>query len=239
MSITTFRKKYSLGILIGCSGWLITGSYLAEEYAEAGSSSNLIVHLTTESPFHHFIMILLIPLMMILGYLFIKNYGLREKLSFMSFTDELTGLYNRRGFFALADQQLKLSNREKKGMFLISSDIDNLKKINDTLGHIEGDAALLETAIILKKSFRESDIISRLGGDEFVILATENPETTIETLTVRLKANLNDHNTSANKPYMLSLSIGVAHYDPVHPISIEELLFKADKLMYEEKEQKS
>ena len=227
-----------MGILIGCSGWIVTGIYLLEEYAETGSFANLMVHLSTELPLHHFIMILLIPLMMVLGILYIKNYNLQEKLRVLSITDEFTGLYNRRGFFALADQQLKFANREKKAMFLLASDLDSLKEINDTLGHMEGDSALLDTAIILKKSFRESDIIARLGGDEFVILATENPETTIGTVTIRLKANLDDHNTKGNKPYKLSLSMGISHYNPDHPVSINELLSEADKLMYEEKEQK-
>lgn len=238
INITEFIKRYWLGILIACSGWMVTGLYLLEEYVETGSISNLMAHLITDLPLHHFIMILLVPFMMILGYLFIRNYELRDELHVRSITDELTGLHNRRGFFALADQRLKFARREKKGMFLISSDLDDLKKINDMLGHIEGDSALLETANVLKKSFRESDIIARLGGDEFVILVMESPESTIETLTTRLKENLDAHNTKANKPYRLALSIGIKHYDPVHPVSIEELLSTADKLMYEQKKKR-
>ena len=116
-----------LGILIGCGGWVVTGIYLLEEYIETGSFSNLIVHLSTELPLHHFIMILLIPVMMILGYSFTKNYNLREKLRVMSLTDELTGLYNRRGFFALAEQQLKIAKRQKREALLLSADMDDLK----------------------------------------------------------------------------------------------------------------
>jgi diguanylate cyclase (GGDEF)-like protein len=163
---------------------------------------------------------------------------IEDELRALSLTDELTGLYNRRGFFTLADQQLKFANRNKKGMFLLSADLDNLKEINDTLGHEQGDLLLFETASILRKSFRDSDIIARLGGDEFVILATETPETTIESLTIRLKANLDAHNTEGNKPYNLSFSMGMIQYNPDHPSSIEELLSQADKLMYEEKKQK-
>jgi len=239
MTITKLWKVYSLGILIGCSGLIVTGIYLVEEHAETGSFSNLVAHLLNQFPLHHLIMILLIPLTIFLGCLFIKNYKLREKLNLISFTDELTGLYNRRGFFALADRQLKVANREEKGMFLISSDLDDLKDINDTLGHMEGDTALSATASILKNSFRESDIIARLGGDEFVIMATENPGITVEILTSRLKSNLVSYNAKGERPYNLSLSIGISYYDPAHPVTIEELLFRADKLMYTDKEQKS
>jgi len=239
MTINKLWKVYSLGILIGCSGLIVTGIYLVEERAETGSFSNLVAHLLSQFPLHHLIMILLIPLTIFIGYLFVKNYKLREKLSLISFTDELTGLYNRRGFFALADRQLKVANREKKGMFLISSDLDDLKDINDTLGHMEGDAAISATAGILKNSFRESDIIARLGGDEFVIMATENPEITVEILTSRLKANLDSYNVQGERPFNLSLSIGISHYDPSYPITIEELLSRADKLMYRDKKKKS
>lgn len=239
MTITKLWKVYSLGILVGCSGLIVTGIYLVEEHEETGSFSNLVAHLINQFPLHHLIMILLIPLTIFIGYLFVKNYKLQEKLSLISFTDELTGLYNRRGFFALADRQLKVANREKRGIFLISSDLDDLKDINDTLGHMEGDAALSATANILKSSFRESDIIARLGGDEFAIMATENPGVTVEILTSRLKANLDSCNAKGEKPYKLSLSIGISHYDPAHPVTIEELLSRADKLMYKDKEQKS
>jgi diguanylate cyclase (GGDEF)-like protein len=167
-----------------------------------------------------------------------KLKEVEEKLRTLSFTDELTGLYNRRGFFALAEQQIKLANRDKKGRFLFSADLDNLKEINDTYGHKEGDLVLLETAIILKKSFRESDIIARIGGDEFVILTMDTPETNIEMLTGRLKSHLEAHNTSSKKPYKLSLSLGLTFYNPEKPCSVDDILSHADHLMYEEKKRK-
>jgi diguanylate cyclase (GGDEF)-like protein len=159
-----------------------------------------------------------------------------EKLYSMSITDELTGLYNRRGLLTLSDQQFKLANRENKKMFLMSADIDHLKLINDHLGHKTGDRALINTANILKESFRESDIIARMGGDEFVALGMVTPYSGIETLTERLNENLKIHNELADVPLEdISLSFGFAVYDPSHPCSIDELLTNADKLMYEEK----
>lgn len=163
---------------------------------------------------------------------------IEEKLRTLSFTDSMTGLYNRRGFFAMATQQLKLANRDRKKRFLISADLDGLKTINDTYGHQEGDHALIEVAIILKENFRESDIIARIGGDEFVILAIETPESDVDLLVARIKSSLDLHNVQAKKPYELSLSIGMSSYDPESPVSIDDLLSGADRLMYEEKKLK-
>ncbi len=97
----------------------------------------------------------------------------RKSLLALSLVDDLTGIYNRRGFSALAQQELKKANRIKRGMLLLFADVDDLKKINDSLGHQEGDLALIETANLLKETFREPDIIARIGGDEFVVLAAE------------------------------------------------------------------
>ncbi|MBI5675925.1 MAG: diguanylate cyclase [Nitrospirae bacterium] len=159
-----------------------------------------------------------------------------EKLYSMSITDELTGLYNRRGFLALSEQQLKLANREDKKMFLMSADLDFLKIINDTVGHQRGDMAIINTANILKDTFRESDIVARIGGDEFVVLGVDTPDTNIEILAERLRENLNTHNHKANEPLgELSLSYGFTIYDPKQPRSIDELLSEADGLMYQHK----
>jgi diguanylate cyclase (GGDEF)-like protein len=165
-----------------------------------------------------------------------ERYRMDEKLYTLSITDELTGLYNRRGFFALAEQQLKMSKRLKRDALLLSADMDNLKEINDTLGHKEGDLALIDTANILRESFRESDIIARIGGDEFVVLQIENIDVDSNMLTNRLQNNLEIHNTSRNKK--LSVSIGIIRCEPECPYSIEELLIEADKLMYKQKRNK-
>ncbi len=165
----------------------------------------------------------------------IRHVKLQEKLRVLSITDELTGLYNRRGFFALAEQQLKLSNRLKKGIFMLYADLDNLKGINDALGHQEGDLVLVDTANILKESFRESDIIARIGGDEFVVLPIGTGGDSIEAVTTRLQRNIDNYNMRRNRTYRLSLSFGVPYYDPENPCSIDELLAEGDRLMYEQK----
>lgn len=119
------------------------------------------------------------------------------------------------------------------------ADLDKMKQINDTLGHKEGDHALLDTASILKEAFRESDIVGRMGGDEFAVLAIHATDETKELLMKRLKKSLDLYNRREGRKYRLSLSVGIAHYDPAMPSSLDELMAQADTLMYEEKRRKA
>ncbi|MBD0369455.1 MAG: PAS domain S-box protein [Pyrinomonadaceae bacterium] len=162
-----------------------------------------------------------------------------ETLRSLSLLDDLTGLYNRRGFLALAEQQVRLTQRTGHGFTLVFADLDGLKKLNDTYGHKAGDEALRSVAEILKKSFRESDIIARLGGDEFTILALEDSELAAErVVTARLWENLESYNQQETRPFDLSLSVGVVHFNPEINTSIEELIAQADKAMYRDKQAK-
>lgn|GEM_PF-1002117 len=163
---------------------------------------------------------------------------LEEQLHTLSLTDELTGLYNRRGFLSFAEQQLKVARRMEKSMILFFADLDNLKRINDTLGHQEGDNALLEVAYILGKVFRESDVIGRVGGDEFAILAMDTKEEAGGSLIGRLHDALAASNWSTGK-FQLSLSIGTAHFHPDRPSSLDDLMIQADTAMYEGKRKKN
>lgn len=163
---------------------------------------------------------------------------MEERLRALATTDDLTGLLNRRGFFLLAKKQLKQAGREKRCIFLISADLDNLKIINDRYGHSEGDLVLMETSNILEKCYRESDIIARLGGDEFVVLINECPGTDIETLTRRLKKNIDIFNAQSLKPYRLSISVGIIRNNYEENAPLDELLSQADRLMYAVKAKK-
>ncbi len=163
---------------------------------------------------------------------------IEERLHSLSITDELTGLFNRRGFSTLAERHVKVARRQNKGMLLICVDLDDLKGINDTLGHNTGDMALVETAGILKKTFRESDIISRIGGDEFTVFQIEDEATTPEVLISRLQQNLASRNEKGDQRYHLSFSVGFAYCTPESFISINELLIQADKSMYDQKRYK-
>lgn len=161
-----------------------------------------------------------------------------EALKALSLVDDLTGLYNRRGFLTLATQQLKQARRGHRELLLLFVDMDDFKEINDTLGHAEGDAALRLTAGILRRTFRDSDIIARMGGDEFVVLATDISHGTDALIIDRLRAELRQVNEQGGAPYRLSFSVGAAHFDPYNPPSMEELLATADAMLYEQKRQK-
>ena len=160
---------------------------------------------------------------------------LERELRKLSLIDSLTGLYNRRGFFTHAEHQMKLAGRTQNRLTLVFADVDDLKSINDTRGHGEGDKVLVETATFLKTVFRESDIIARVGGDEFVVLALENSGTDAASGLVRWSAELEAFNASRNSVAPLSISIGAVCYRPDKPCSIDELLAQADRLMYEQK----
>jgi len=167
-----------------------------------------------------------------------RDHKGEEVLLALSLTDELTGLYNRRRFFVLTEQYLKVAIRTKKRSLLLYIDMDDLKWINDYYGHHEGDHALIDLAGILKKTFRESDIIARIGGDEFVVLLESTIEND-EILITRLYENIKAYDDKGPRRYQLSISVGTAQFNPENPISIDELLSKADALMYAQKRKKS
>jgi len=163
----------------------------------------------------------------------LKN--LEEELRSLSLTDALTGLHNRRGFFTLAELQLRLADRRKQGMYMLYADMDNLKQINDTHGHQEGDRALVETAKLLQTTYRASDVVSRIGGDEFAVIPVGTVGDDIAVVISRFQKNLDAFNAQGLLQYALSVSIGVVMYDPLQPLPLGELISKADKLMYEQK----
>ncbi len=161
-----------------------------------------------------------------------------EELKALSLVDDLTGLYNRRGFLTLAEQELKTEQRMGIEMLIIFGDLDNMKAINDTFGHLEGDQALIDTSCILREAFRDSDIVARIGGDEFVILAMNTYETSTEKLINRIEKFMRNHTLQQWRSYEISMSVGAASFDPRNPSPIDVLLTQADKMMYENKHKK-
>lgn len=173
-----------------------------------------------------------------------------ETLREASLRDELTGVYNRRGFLELADQQMRLAERERRGFTLVFVDMDGMKRINDTFGHQQGDQAILDAATQLQATFRASDVIGRLGGDEFAIIVPDapvaevsdgnaDPVADVEAACERLAEAVAIHNATANRPYRLSLSVGSSRFDPDEPASMEVLLDSADREMYVQKRVRS
>jgi diguanylate cyclase (GGDEF)-like protein len=156
----------------------------------------------------------------------------------LALVDELTGLHNRRGFRVLAEKQLQIARRTGSADLLLFLDLDGMKRINDEFGHEAGDAALRRTAAVLHAAFRTSDIIARLGGDEFVVLCPNTGPESAATMQAGLEERVGDANAGAAVPWRLSLSVGRVAFDPVHPVTLDELIREADAAMYAAKQAK-
>jgi len=165
----------------------------------------------------------------------IKHAKLQDHLRELSITDELTGLSNRRGFFAFAQQQMKHARRNGERMVLFFADLDDLKGINDTFGHVAGDRALADAARIFVETFRDSDIIARMGGDEFAVILGNAPDSGIENVRNRLEKHLVEYNARREGSFPLTVSMGLAIFDPAKPSTVDDLIKQADERMYEEK----
>lgn len=161
------------------------------------------------------------------------------ELSNLSLIDDLTGLYNRKGFLALGEHRLKLARRTGDSFLIAFIDLDGLKQINDTLGHSEGNHALIDTSNVLRDSFRQSDIIARLGGDEFAVFVADANEGSIDTVKMRLQRKVEACNAEPGRQYTLSFSIGIIAGDLNRCSDLETLLGIADALMYEQKRKKN
>jgi diguanylate cyclase (GGDEF)-like protein len=168
----------------------------------------------------------------------VKQSLLEGELKALALTDDLTCLYNRRAFLALATQQVRLMRRRGQGLLLFFADVDNFKQINDSFGHLQGDYALVRVANALEQTFRDSDIIARLGGDEFAVLAPEASGEDQDAILRRLEKSLRKEGGGESR-YRLSLSVGVVRLDPTHYVSIGELIKQADAAMYREKTRKN
>jgi two-component system cell cycle response regulator len=167
----------------------------------------------------------------------IERHRLQRNLQNLSLLDDLTGLHNRRGFLALAEQHLRMIQR-KGAALLIYLDLDDLKLINDTYGHLEGNRALIVTANVLRACFRQSDILARLGGDEFCVLMTDAGEDSAQQVRMRLLQRTEFINALSSWRFRLSLSVGIAEVPVIRQPSLDQLLRTADAHMYEEKRKK-
>jgi diguanylate cyclase (GGDEF)-like protein/PAS domain S-box-containing protein len=160
---------------------------------------------------------------------------LERSLESLSFRDDLTGTYNRRGFLMFASQQLKIAARNDQSVLIVSVDMDGLKGINDHFGHANGDRALIELARALTASFRETDVIGRLGGDEFVVLATESEQRGAEQALERFAMRLANRNARGDLPWTLSASMGWLRAEPGQNVTLSDLLARVDERMYAHK----
>jgi diguanylate cyclase (GGDEF)-like protein len=162
-----------------------------------------------------------------------------ERLRDLSSTDELTGLLNRRGFLAHANARVATLRRTKATLALLFADVNGLKRINDELGHEQGDQVIKDAAAVLRTVFREGDVLARLGGDEFVALLPNFSHAAREPLVERLATAIRAHIEREPRPFRLSISAGVTFMDWESGQSLDELLAAADQAMYTRKRERA
>jgi two-component system cell cycle response regulator len=168
----------------------------------------------------------------------IERHRMQATLQTESLTDELTRLHNRRGFMALAGSHMKSAERTKKPFALVFIDLDGMKDVNDTLGHVEGDRALVEAASLLSRCVRQADIVARFGGDEFVLLLTTAENDWEDCIRRRLQQQVDASNAQPGRRYRLSFSVGVVRAEPDRWLALEDLVAEADAMMYRQKQKK-
>ncbi|CAN5657296.1 hypothetical protein BH23GEM8_BH23GEM8_18970 [soil metagenome] len=153
----------------------------------------------------------------------------------LAYLDELTGLYNRRGFLKVAEQQLRLNQRNGRGAVLLYLDIVSLQVINDNMGHPVGDRVLRDVVELLRRCFRDTDILARTGGDEFAVWALETDGDRGEVLRTRVLRALDILNEDPDREFRLNLSIGYAFCEAKEQVTVHTLLQRADAEMYRHK----
>ncbi len=157
----------------------------------------------------------------------------------LSLKDELTDLYNRRGFLALATQKLSVAKRHHYDLGLMFFDLDDLKGINDTHGHKGGDDTIKAFAIALKNELRDSDIAARIGGDEFVAFIFAQSEHEIQALVHRIQTALLTKKPKYFDQPAIKVSIGHKLFRSKDDLTVDSMLAQVDKLMYKNKQSKS
>ena len=157
------------------------------------------------------------------------------KLRELSLVDQLTGLYNRKGFFTLVENQMEIAKRESKKVILVYAEVNGIKGINNKFGHQEGDMMILGTANNMKATFRKSDIIARIGSDEFVVFLSGAAEESIKRVIDRFKQSITIHNSKKRGKYELSIDIVLLKYDLESGFSVDDMLARASELMYKGK----
>ena len=168
----------------------------------------------------------------------IERNRLHAALLDLALVDDLTGLYNRRGFLTLATRDLRLARRGNETLLVAFADLDDLKGVNDAAGHAVGDRALRDTAALLQQTFRDSDLVARIGGDEYAVLVRHSGPESADVLAERLKRQVRDFNRRGARPYQLSISLGFATHKASTLSSVAGLLDRADRALYRDKRRK-
>jgi diguanylate cyclase (GGDEF)-like protein len=161
-----------------------------------------------------------------------------DLLNRLYITDELTQLFNRRGFFEVAQRLVNLKSNIGKTAIITFADMDNLKQVNDKFGHKEGDFALKQIANTLRRSFTDNAIIARIGGDEFVVFSLIDSSSVKTKITGALAEYTNEVNATCGKPYYIDISYGITEFVCSEDLNIEDILIQADEILYDNKKHK-
>jgi diguanylate cyclase (GGDEF)-like protein len=162
---------------------------------------------------------------------------MQERVQGQTLRDELTGLNSVKGFYLLAEQAFRYSRRIQEPFGVLFVDMDNLKTVNDQLGHSTGSVSLVETAKLLNANFREMDVIGRVGGDEFIVAGQFN-ENEAKAAIERLNQAVSRKNEVAGHMFPISLSMGYAVTEDFSHDTLRGLVAKADEAMYRQKRAK-
>ncbi len=207
--------------LLAAEAYLVKSGWISEAYAQAivaSAAATLVLCIVTWSGW--------------------RINALERDLRDLSLTDDLTKVYNRRGFYFLGRQAILEAQRANSGLSLFFFDLDGLKHVNDLFGHETGSEMIKAFAEILNHTFRQSDIIGRVGGDEFAVITIRDEGLWITSISARLHQLADAHNSDASKGYRLSFSTGYAELHPGNIDSLDNLVIRADSLMYEDKAKK-
>jgi len=159
----------------------------------------------------------------------LQRHRMQEDIRGLALTDDLTGLFNRRGFTLLARQLLKLCGRMSRPLVLLFADLENLASINTAGGVAAGDEALRQVGTMLRRTFRDSDVLARLGGGAFTVLAIDTPDE--RGVSARLEETLKDFNALRGpSESRLAVNIGALRFAPEAAVSIEDLMLQAERL---------
>ena len=165
--------------------------------------------------------------------------SLSVEMEHLALSDELTGLRNRRGFLLLADQALRMARRARAKSVLVFIDLDGLKRVNDTRGHAAGDTLIMDAAKVLGHVFRESDVVGRVGGDEFAVFALLDDHDGAHAVSSRLQAEIEKFNAQLVPSMRIAMSVGIEELPHNSDVSLEVLLSRADRAMYEKKRRRA
>jgi two-component system, cell cycle response regulator len=169
----------------------------------------------------------------------VERNQLQQALRSLSLVDELTALYNRYGFVTLAEPQLKLTFRNRKGLFLFVIELDSAQELGDAFGQEEVDAALVHSADILRESFRTSDLLARLNRNQFMVLAPDAAADSAEIMASRFDENVAAYNTGKESSRQLVFSVGIASFDPTTVFSLDGLMALAYRHLLEQRQARS